>query len=162
MANASIMFGLRAAVVTTIQSLIAATTLTGIASASVVNRRIPWAAKFKGSPGTGELAFPGIIVSNGDRESIEAATNASDDFGYPVLVSIFNKATADAEESDDAFQRWRQVIIDEFRHGYYSITDPATAFHDVQVEPGAMLDWRRLQADGLYVGGFVLRFFTRR
>lgn len=162
MANASIQYGLRAAVVTTIQALITATTITGIVSASVKNRPIPSALKFKGSPGAGELAFPAIIVSNGDREGIESATNARDDVSYPILVAIFDDRTQDVDQSDDAFLAWRQTIIDTFRLGGYTITDPATEFHDVQVEPGPMLDWRRFQADGLYVGSFVLRFTTRK
>lgn len=162
MANASIIYGLRAAVVTSIRALITAGTITGVESTSVRNRPVPSAKRVATNPGAGELSFPCILVSNGGKESIEPANNIRDDIGYPVLVTVFDDRLQDVDQSDDDFQAWRAAIIDEFRHGGYTLADPSTDFHNVIVEPGPLIDWKRFQEDGKYAGSFILRFITRR
>lgn len=161
MPNASIQYGLQKAIETDLKALATAGTLTGIAAASVVERKVPSARDF--GTATGYLAYPGILICPApSAETLEIRDNARDRWGFPVLITIIAKDDQALTTNEDTYFFWRQKIIETYITDGYSIADPATDFNLCQVEPGPLIDWNRWQQDGVFVTWFILRFFTHK
>lgn len=97
-----------------VQELIIALHLPGVADASVVVQKLPWARKFT----DGVYPFPGVIVSPLGAETMhpEQGTNRLDDVGYPVHVSIVAADNQDLTSNLGAYLLWRESIARAFRN----------------------------------------------
>lgn len=164
MANNSDLYGLQVKVKADIQQMITDGYLTGLATTSVKVRKVPSGRDFstKSPLPSGMTAYPAVFISPGPRETIDEATNLSDDYGYPVLVVISDVDNQDLDSNHDTYLMWRQRIISKFVAKQTVCTDPSVTYFDCFCEPGPIVDWNRFMGDGVFVGSFVLRFKTRK
>ncbi len=138
--------------------------LPGILSGNVVNRLVPYAGDI-GAAASKPYKLPAVLVFAGPNERFAAAMNDSNDIGYPVVVAILEgmtNSTAGLDEGRRRYLFWRERIIHQFVSQYLVLDSPAVTFHDCLVEPGPIVDWNKMGAEGLRVGSFTLRFVTRK
>lgn len=143
---------------------LAGSTLPGISAVNIVERLVP-AAKDIGSGEGKTYGLPALLLFPGANERFTPAMNQSNDIGYPIVVAVIEgqtNATLGLTENKDRYLYWREVIINHFINQYFTISSPACVFHECLVEPGPIIDWAKWGAEGLRVGSFTLRFFTRK
>lgn len=162
-------YGLLEALETTIRAMVTGGTLTGITLASIVHRKLPlWLDYVNSGAGSGEFDYPGIIICPPpNSETLIPVGNNAEDWSFPCLIVIVANDNRTLDASENNYLRWRQKIIDNFigpeaTDKTYSIASPSTQFHNVDVEPGPIVDYNRWWGEGKYVSSFVLRFSTQR
>lgn len=129
--------------------------LAGIASQSIVQRKVPWSREFVG----GELTLPAIVVSPEGAESqpLGTGTNLRDDVGYGVLITLL---AADNEQLSGSLKRpleWREAIARAFRH---QRLPEVSEIIRCTVEPRAMIGSEAYQS-GWLQSSLVLRLVSR-
>lgn len=118
-----------------IQARIIAVNLTEVGS-NVLIRKIPTERGHDSSTYT----YPAVIVSPMGSEQLGGGTNARDDIGYPVLVSILAKNNQDLSETNlNKFLLWRELISKAFRGDQQLVTGGDWNAHRTKVEPGPVL-----------------------
>ena len=162
MANTSIEYGLLAKVQTDIKALITGGTITGIATDSVLLRKVPSDRDFNSNPGTNEYAYPGILICPAPLGiSLEPRTNASDTWGFPVLITSVAQDDQDVTSNLDLYLGWGEKIVAAFVTKGLVTTDPATTFNSCEIDPGPPVNWDRW-LKGVFSNFVILRFFTSR
>lgn len=127
--------------------------LPGIADERIVTLSVPRA--------TDQVfqTLPAVAIAPFGSESITAATNLSDDIGYPILIAIVDDAKNAPKLGDamDARFLWRQRAIDHFLRNRMA---GINGLMDQTIEPNPAIDpfaW----GNGLAVSSFVVRFLVR-
>lgn len=142
-----------------VQSRIQTLSLTGIASASVLLRKVN---TFKGigvQEASPAIAYPAIVVSPAGTEltATNAGTNERDDTGYAVMVGVVD---TDEQALTDNMNRnllWRERIMHAFRNQRLTGVTEVNACAIEPREPVRFSDW----VSGKYVSLLVLRFTAR-
>lgn len=102
--------------------------LGGIAGSSIVIRKTPW---------NRNLATPGIFVTPSSEVPIEPATNARDDIGYGVQLTVVRASNQDVSANLAAELSWREQISRAFRESALAGVDE---IYTVRFEPGPVID----------------------
>lgn len=134
-----------------VQARIQGLALSGIPSAQVYVRKVPW---------TRETTFPCVQIAPIGAEKIPRAggTNLRDDIEYPVLVVIVDKDDQKQQTNRDRDLLWRQRIIKAFRN---QRLPGVSEVHQCVVEPQAInppKDWIEQSA---WVSAVRFNFVTR-
>lgn len=134
-----------------IQARIIAVNLTDVGS-NVLIRKIPT----ERGQDVGTLTYPAVIVSPLGTEQLPGGTNARDDIGYPVLVSILATNNQDLTSNNlNKFLLWREQISKAFRGDQQLVTGGDWNAHRTKVEPGPILSpsavWNNLYQCSLTV-----------
>lgn len=183
MSYLSVHKALAQAVQSKLQSLVGVSLL-NLEKNSIRVRKVPWTADFGTMDlstgkisGDKQFAWPAMLCCYFDLETFNplAGTNARDDVGYPIAVVFVQPnntpGIAAAEDLDDRFLRWREVVERTYTHlrgvnGQVAVTANGVSytFHDCTVKPGSIFDWNRWQPTGMSLdfGWLVLNFTVRR
>lgn len=131
-----------------VRDLILGLSLAGLDVDNVLVRKLPW---------NREAIDEGVFISPAP-ERYGRGTNARDDVGYGVMVSMIKKSNQDLTGSIDAFLVWRQEISKALRRG--SSTLGVSEVYDLSIEPAAVYlpDAFTKQYD---VGAVVVRCLSR-
>lgn len=116
-----------------VQTRIRALSLSGLASASVLIRKVPLARDI----GSGlTVALPAVLLSSVGSERLNPTegTCERDDIGYPVHVAIIAADNQDVTANHDTYLEWRRRIIKAFRNQQITISGSTNTV--CQVEPG--------------------------
>lgn len=144
-------------ILTQVKNCIQALTLNGLDVANVKVVKIPWATRIFGEERS--LTYPGILISPLGVEAMNATagTNASDDVGYPVLVSIFAADQQDFEANLEDYLKWRETIARAFRN---QRLDGVSGVYTCIVEPGQVMQPEAFVRN-TWQSTLTLRFFSR-
>jgi hypothetical protein len=91
-------------------------------------------------------------------ESVPSWTNATDDTGWPVQVTLV-KASNGSLTLDDEILQWRESIVNHFIH--QRLAGISTSLN-CEVEYMAVVDETMFEAENLDISSLILRFLTRR
>ena len=104
-----------------------------------------------------ELGLPGILlVPVAELEG--KGTNASDDIGYGVQVTIVQASDGDVAEHADRLFYWREQAASAFRH--QALTG-VSEIHDCTIEPRPAVDPAAFSGN-VDVTAFVVRAWQRK
>ena len=140
-----------------VQARIQTLSLTGIASGSILLRKVPWDRDI----GTAKTyAYPVVQVSPHGQETMvpTAGTNQKDDVGYAVLVSMMDIDNQRQTYQREQRLRWREAIARTFRHA--RLPGISEVF-DCVVEPNVVVHAPNWLDQNLWTSFLVLRFVAR-
>ena len=109
-----------------VQVVIRGLELTGLESADVVVRKLPWNRQ---PLDDGVFIHPVV-------ERYGQGTNAREDVGYGVMVTMVRASNQNLTSNLDAFLLWRQLISAALRHKPSTLA--VTGVYDVIIEPAAV------------------------
>lgn len=104
--------------------------------------------------------LPAIALSPYGSETLERATNATDDIGFPSLLVILDKA--DQVQTLPELDRrlfWREQCFDHFQANRFSAPN-GLAYHTT-IEPQPIIDAGAWFGRNVYAGGFTIRAHYR-
>lgn len=153
----SIHLGILDQVQTDIRALITATKIVGIASASVLVRKVPVGLGVKSSPAAGEIQAPAIIISPFGR-TYEPYDNAFSLIGYRVGIAVLDVDNQDLAV-DEAFMGWLETIEDQFVSDVLDVStvSPAVQMHDCMIDAALSVSFQQWLGNWA-VGATVLTF----
>jgi hypothetical protein len=102
--------------------------LAGIASGSIVKRKVPW---------TRNLTLPTIVVSP-DRDTVKPATNESDDVEYGVVVAFVRASNQEMTSGIGTTLQWREDVRKLFSAKAIVATLGIASVYNVRVEPAVV------------------------
>jgi hypothetical protein len=106
-------------------------------------------------------AFPAVLLTPTSSESKYPGNNNRDDWGRPVLLSIYHEGTVNGTELVPKINLWRERFI---RHFHRQRLTAVSEVYDCDVQPGSILSFRppteNMQRPA-YVSTLTLLFKTR-
>jgi hypothetical protein len=135
-------------IIDAVADVIVALNLTSITS-NVVQQRLPTDR---------DLTLPVVIVSHGsEMEAKRPGTNAQDDWGYPVLVSIVQAANQDKAINNNLLY-WREQIRNAFHNKRMSAI---STNYQCEVEPRPIFDVGLWSQENIDVSTMCVRVWSR-
>ena len=138
-----------------VQTRLRALGLTGIASGSIIVKKLPLLRALTDNA----LALPGVIISPTREQRPTTGTNDRDDVVYPVQVAIFSKDQQEKTLAVDLTTHtlWRQQISRAFHNQRLAGVDEVVI---ASVEPQEVFSLSAWLQQHL-VGGLLIRFRCR-
>ena len=123
-----------------------------ILTANFYKRKLPWDVG---------VNLPGLFMAPvPELEDKDKGTNASDDVGYGVQITIVQASNRDLEANADRLYYWREEAMDTFRSKRLAGTGDAN-IHLVDIETRPVIDPASF-ARQIDATAFVLRCWTRK
>lgn len=112
---------------TAVAAKLQALSLAGIASSSIVVRKLPW---------NRNQIMPGLFVTP-TQETLSPATNLRDDVGYGVQLTLVRPSNQDLSADLSTELAWREQVSRAFRESALADVDEVFT---VRIEPGPIID----------------------